>query len=366
MTEKTLEEKFSGLLSTEIKVIPKKITTLFDIAGFPHYETVISNFYAYYLDPSGKHGFGDLFISVLSNLIYSKTNKRIIQREVYTENRKYIDIVISESVKGENLAENAIIIENKIYAILYNDLNEYYNHIKVTNQKIGVVLSIRKENILPENFINITHQEFISSIEQSSGLYFLNIDPKHLTIFKEFLQNIKYMANSTDISEQYDFYFKHQEKIIDISTLYDNIIEDVFKQASSACEKLDLGLELRGNSNKLLRYYISKKASVYFTVWLADLMGGDHSVSIMVELDAEGMKHLEEINKIDFTEEEKALIKETTRVRKTYLHYAVKTSFPSPAQIKNLTDHIFSEIVNTPLKSIFLKIENMLSELELR
>ena len=47
----TLEDTFSEILSAEIKVVPKKIPTLFDIAGFPHYETVISNFYAYILIP---------------------------------------------------------------------------------------------------------------------------------------------------------------------------------------------------------------------------------------------------------------------------------------------------------------------------
>lgn len=373
MTVKELENKFSNLLKSEIKGIPKKVRTLFDIAGFPHYETVSSNFYAYYLNPLENHGFGDLFLSALSSIITAKNGGQIIiesptlcvvNREVYTEQGKYIDIVISEFEKSNTLPVNAIIIENKLFADLYNDLEEYYRHIKVSGRTIGIVLSIRREISLPKGFINITHQELITTIEQFSGQYFPAASEKQLMIFKEFIQNIKTMAYQNDLSEQFDFYFNHQEQIIEISSLYSALIEEVYMQASLACEKLGLGLELRASSNKLLRYYVSPKSSVYFTIWLPELMNGEGYLTIMVELDSEGMKYLDQINKIEFTEDERKYIKETTRVRKTYLHYASKSFRPSVTQVKNLSDFICSEILQTPFKTVFLKIETLLSTLQ--
>jgi len=311
MTLKELEKYYEQLLKADLKVIPEKVTTLFDIAGFPNYETVMSNFYSFYLDPNGQHGFNDLFISALSDIIKRKTGGHSIianSNICYTErevNRK-IDIVVSEPSEFDDVVENAIIIENKVNASVYNDLMEYYNSIKVNKNKIGVVLSLRQEADLPEEFINITHDEFINQVEQSSGSYFLNADLKQVVILKEFIQNIKNMSQTKDLKEHYEFFFKHQDKIKEIIKLYSTIKSDIFKQVDDVCEKLNeklnLGLELQGSDSSKLRYFSSKTASktapVYFTIWLDNLFNGDGEIYIFVELNEEGISHLDKINKI--------------------------------------------------------------------
>ena len=374
MTVSDYETKFADILAAEIKAIPQKVSTFFDVAGFPHYETVISNFYAFYFNPGANHGLGDLFLSALTDIISKKRNApRIlddfsmctVEREVFTTNGKFIDIVIKEPSEASYEAENAIIIENKIYAGLYNDLGEYYNHIQVNHRKIGVILSLRREPMLPDTYVNITHQELIAQVEQSSGLYFLNTDAKQLVILKEFTQNIKSMANRSDLSEQYDFYFKHEDKVREVSTMYNNLVADVFQQTNDACAKLEMGLELKSVYSSVLRYFTSPKASVFFTLLLDNVMNGEAYLDIIVELNEEGMNQLDEINKINFTAEERALLKETTKVRKSYLHYAHKATHPvTSEQLKNFTEYIYNEISNTPLKTIFLKIENRLVELQ--
>jgi hypothetical protein len=367
MTLKELEKYYEELLKADLKVIPKKVTTLFDIAGFPNYETVMSNFYSFYLDPNGQHGFNDLFISALSDIIKRKTGGHSIianSKICYTErevNRK-IDIVVSEPSEFDDVVENAIIIENKVNASVYNDLMEYYNSIKVNKNKIGVVLSLRQEADLPEEFINITHDEFINQVEQSSGSYFLNADLKQTVILKEFIQNIKNMSQTKDLKEHYEFFFKHQDKIKKISDLYSNIKSDIFKQVDDVCEKLNLGLKLQGRYSSQLRYFFSKTAPVYFTIWLDNLFNGDGEIYIFVELNKEGISHLDKINKIKFTEDEKKLLDETTKVRKTYIHYATKEVKPSPEDIKDFTNYIYNQITQTPLKDIFIKIERQLND----
>ena len=371
MTLKELEKYYEELLKADLKVIPEKVTTLFDIAGFPNYETVMSNFYSFYLDPNGQHGFNDLFISALSDIIERKTkglsviaNSKICytEREVYTDNGKYIDIVVREPSESGDRVENAIIIENKVNAPVKNDLIKYYNSIEVNKNKIGVVLSLRQEADLPEEFINITHDEFINQVEQSSGSYFLNADLKQTVILKEFIQNIKNMSQTKDLKEHYEFFFKHQDKIKKISDLYSTIKSDIFKQVDDVCEKLNLGLKLQGRYSSQLRYFFSKTAPVYFTIWLDNLFNGDGEIYIFVELNKEGISHLDKINKIKFTEDEKKLLDETTKVRKTYIHYATKEVKPSPEDIKDFTNYIYNQITQTPLIDIFLKIEKLLKD----
>jgi hypothetical protein len=376
MTLKELEKYYEELLKADLKVIPEKVTTLFDVAGFPNYETVMSNFYSFYLDPNGQHGFNDLFISALSDIIERKTkglsviaNSKICytKREVYTDNGK-IDIVVREPSESGDRVENAIIIENKVNATVYNDLIEYYNSIEVNKNKIGVVLSLRQEADLPEEFINITHDEFINQVEQSSGSYFLNADLKQVVILKEFIQNIKNMSQTKDLKEHYEFFFKHQDKIKEIIKLYSDIKSDIFKQVDDVCEKLNLGLELQGRSSSRLRYFSSKTAPVYFTILLEDLFkdlfNRDGKIYIIVELNKEGISHLDKINKIKFTDNEKKLLNETTKVRENekYIHYATKELKPSPEDIKDFTNYIYNQITQTPLIDIFLKIEKLLKD----
>jgi hypothetical protein len=331
----------------------------------------MSNFYSFYLDPNGQHGFNDLFISALSDIIERKTkglsviaNSKICytEREVNTDNGKYIDIVVREPSESDDRVENAIIIENKVDASVYNDLMEYYNSIKVNKNKIGVVLSLRQEANLPKQFISITHNEFINQVEQSSGSYFLNADLKQTVILKEFIQNIKNMSQTKDLKEHYEFFFKHQDKIKKISDLYSTIKSDIFKQVDDVCEKLNLGLKLQGRYSSQLRYFFSKTAPVYFTIWLDNLFNGDGEIYIFVELNKEGISHLDKINKIKFTEDEKKLLDETTKVRKTYIHYATKEVKPSPEDIKDFTNYIYNQITQTPLIDIFLKIEKLLKD----
>jgi hypothetical protein len=366
-----LEKYYEELLKADLKVIPEKVTTLFDIADFRHYETVMSNFYSFYLDPNGQHGFNDLFISALSDIIKRKTGGHSIianSKICYTErevNRK-IDIVVSEPSEFDDVVENAIIIENKVNAPVYNDLMEYYNSIKVNKNKIGVVLSLRQEADLPEEFINITHDEFINQVEQSSGSYFLNADLKQVVILKEFIQNIKNMSQTKDLKEHYEFFFKHQDKIKKISDLYSTIKSDIFKQVDDVCEKLNeklnLGLELQGRQLKTPLLFPLRPHQCILQFGLTDLFNGDGKIYIFVELNEEGISHLDKINKIKFTDNEKKLLDETTKVRKTYIHYATKELKPSPEDIKDFTNYIYNQITQTPLIDIFLKIEKLLKD----
>jgi hypothetical protein len=362
-----LEKEFQDLLSSPFSRKTQTEETIFDIARFPHYEKVISNIYSFFLDPNSSHGFGTLFLSCLISIIDKKTKGTFIiqsienieiHQEYQTINHKLIDIILVEPSEHKNTFENAIIIENKIYAEVYNDLNEYYRSINVKNQKIGIVLSLNKLSRLPKEYINITHLDYIQEIEKNIGFYFVSAQTKYTSFLQDFIQNLKTMSTSKVSSEELDFYFKYENKIREISFLYANIQTEIFKNVEAACDQLGMGLVVEAKFNSRLRYFSSQTADVYFTIWLYELFSEKSSITISVELNKEGIKYLSNVNKIKFTPTERQIIKENTAVRTSYIHFAQVTFYLTQTDKRNITDFIIEKINGSKLRSIFIKVEN--------
>ena len=85
----------------------KNSESIFDIAGYPHYENVSSNILAFYLNPNNEHGLGDLLFSSLMNLaggIEIQQGNVQVSREVSTNKGGRLDIVIE--------TDNQIILSN--------------------------------------------------------------------------------------------------------------------------------------------------------------------------------------------------------------------------------------------------------------
>ena len=92
-----------------------------------------------------------------------------VDREVSTPEGKRVDILIQEYSEGErNVSNWAIIIENKLYAGLYNDLSHYLDSIEADN-KILIVLSLfpvsLDDYLLPRHCFNVLHSEIISEVK---------------------------------------------------------------------------------------------------------------------------------------------------------------------------------------------------------
>ncbi|MEY8860151.1 PD-(D/E)XK nuclease family protein [Tenacibaculum singaporense] len=180
---------------------PEYKKNIFDIAGFPRWETVNSNLLAFYFDKTEEHNFNTLFIESLLNIVSSNLAISIeddfdVHREYRTDKGNYIDLVIKSVSGREN--ENAdikntdwaVIIENKVDSGLQNDLHDYWKSIKAKN-KLGVVISKHKFNLEKhKNFIAITHQELINEVQKNLFQYFSDSNEKHLLFLKEYINNI--------------------------------------------------------------------------------------------------------------------------------------------------------------------------------
>lgn len=167
------------ILFKELPQAPKQEKNFIEIAGYPSWENVNSNFFAFYFDDREKHPFKGLFLSALmevfskkSTLFFDKLKGEIsveATREYRTEENKRLDILLQ---LRSSESEGAVLIENKINHKLNNPLEEYWNSVKEIT-KIGIVLSRYRTSINEftdaqgnhVTFINITHQELIDQIE---------------------------------------------------------------------------------------------------------------------------------------------------------------------------------------------------------
>ncbi len=165
-------DKYMKLLQ-EFKTLPNtsKSESIFDIAGYPHYENVSSNILAFYLNPNNEHGLGNLLLSSLMSLAggnESHQQIRSVDREVQSNNGGRLDIVIETHCL-------IIGIENKIFQPLNNDLADYSDTIDERakpNQldKVKIILSRRKEKE-SSGFVCVTYKEFWSKIREHLGNY---------------------------------------------------------------------------------------------------------------------------------------------------------------------------------------------------
>ncbi len=254
---------YSDLLKLPVPTVKKLPSTFFDIGRFSRRETVISNFYAYYFNPEEDHGFGYLFLHAFLDCIsmrdFVKTNIRITTEES-TTNRRRIDIIIRGL--NDNGKESAIIIENKIGADLYNNLNEYYDHIDGDGDKVLVVLSRRRVNLQnnTNNYVNVLHSLFVEKIICISGEYLFNATESNRVILKHFLDNIINWNMPPDMKNVIEFYLKNSEKIKQLAAmqriLIDQVMTDVHEKVLNHCPY---------EENKLpdyLKYHIKEQGSV--------------------------------------------------------------------------------------------------------
>lgn len=166
--------------------------TIFEICGFPHFENVVSNVLAFFLDADEVHGLGSLLIESLLDAAEEERESLDLQleveREVQTKTGKFIDLFLhNDSCR--------IVVENKIFAPLYNDLDDYEAFAKTDSVTlICIVLSLRSEKPKNENFINVTYPDLIAKLKGNLGRFVGEHDPKYLMLLLDLVKNIENLS----------------------------------------------------------------------------------------------------------------------------------------------------------------------------
>jgi hypothetical protein len=197
---------FNGLIKAFLEIEPtheETDQTIFEICGFPHYENVVSNVLAFFFDDNNNHNLkGLLTKSLIEASEISESNLDLqfeAEREVRTETGKYIDILLNND-------SCCIVIENKIWAPLYNDLNDYIEHAKKSgkNQIFGIVLSMWELDPGHPDFVNVTYSNFISKIRDNLGHFIVRNTNQHLFLLVDLMNNLEKLYER-GLSMNFDF-----------------------------------------------------------------------------------------------------------------------------------------------------------------
>lgn len=199
-----------------LPVVQQSNPTYMEIAGYPHYENVYSNVLGFFFDTTQVHDLGDLVIKSLSDCVnetlankYDLTTTDII-REYYTDKGNRIDIVIE-------MNEVVIVIENKIFHHLNNELIDYQNTIKrkyPNKELVLIVLSIKNETITRSDFKSVTYDQFFTNIKKNIGNYLFQAHHHYINILRDFIITIENLYKMESIDKDYfNFYIKNQDII---------------------------------------------------------------------------------------------------------------------------------------------------------
>ena len=204
--------------------------TFLELAGYPHYENVCSNLLSFYLDPEEEHGMGDLLLRALMNCIgipwEATIQKAQTDREVYTKLGGKLDLLV--------VTDDFIIgVENKIWAVLHNDLDDYGTLIAETGAiaKIKpehchrVVLTVRdlspdeRRKAERSQFRVVRFSELSGAVRSLLGHYTRRADFKHLSYFTDLMQTLENLAGATK-SELNQFLATHAHEIEELNRAY--------------------------------------------------------------------------------------------------------------------------------------------------
>ncbi|MGJ8734691.1 MAG: PD-(D/E)XK nuclease family protein [Cellulophaga sp.] len=369
-----LEHLQTFLNQNDIPKIKGKPKTFLGIAKQPHYENVLSNIYAFYFNVNEEHQLNDLFVTSLldcikeSKLASAKETLQTfydfdVETEFTTLKGGRIDLLLSNK-------EQAIIIENKVYHHLNNNLKDYWESIKVLdNNKIGVVLSLHPiSNIKHSDFINITHLQLLNKAMHKLGKYLLNANDKYVVFLKDFYQNTINLSHPFMEKDTIDFYLKNQSRINDIFILKASFKKHIASELVKAGQTLENLNPLEPNNNShqngRLVYYISpKNANLFFTILYEDLLKEGKTIIIKIEFQGVLLNNRGVYKKdIDFTQEEEANYAEhfeTTNLN--FAHFMQKEYELSNHDITNLSSFIQERLEDDHLLSAFRKIELFLA-----
>ena len=209
--EKVLDD-FKSLHIQTVAIEP----TFLDISGFPHYENVCSNILQFFFQTNEAHGMGDLFIQALLKTVGENISNSILVNEVVREqptpSGKRLDIVITTD-------DYVVGIENKIYAVLTNDLADYSTYLQsiLTGRKLKrIVLSINPI-VTYSGFVNITYNELFKSVDSLMGNYWQSSNRKFMDYLNDFMQNIRRLEGASSMnSDEIKFI---NDNILDLENL---------------------------------------------------------------------------------------------------------------------------------------------------
>lgn len=250
--EKLIEE-FSFLPKAKFE------PTYLEICKYPkrRFEEICSRILCFYLAPKNEHGFNDLFL---------KSLLEILSKEPISFYEEQVKVISEENAEGKRLdilvySNNFVIgIENKITASVYNPLETYKNRIDLYKKEnvFRLVLSLRKitqkEELIKlkeSGFTQLTYLDFFNIIRKNIGQYIQQANPKYLIFLTDFIQTLETMSGENILNDKLaDYFFDNKDKIDGLIELYQKYNSKTTEiQISRIAELKEALVELTKNSD---------------------------------------------------------------------------------------------------------------------
>lgn len=283
--------EFSELLTKPVPVIKKQAKTFMEIAGYPHYENVVSNILQFFLTPNEEHNLGMLFLNSLIDCYNDKAEIKInlpkasyyVERESPALYQTRMDLLVTSDDDEESSGAFALIIECKIWATLYNNLDYYWDALKQKN-KAGIVLSLYPEkSITHKGFLNITFEELTNQILKNFGSYLIHGTERHIIFLKEFLSNLSTLKSANIMKEQFDFYYQFMEKINELASIRDNVFNSIIKGLHQAGQQA--GYQITNTRAYSYRCWVSELSDdIYYNFLVDNYNKYNSTLTIRVEI----------------------------------------------------------------------------------
>ncbi len=335
------------LLTLNIPEVEEPENGFLEIISKSHHENIISSIYAYYLDRENGSGYSSIFLNSIIELASNKLNRKIeitdyeVHTELRTKSGKRIDIAIADHKN-----RTAILIENKIYHKLNNDLEDYWNHFGFPDEnQLGIVLTLNHtkiDNDLSEKFANITHNVWIERIKSSRVT--IQAWNKHQVYLTDFFQTLKNLTTKINMDELAKFYFQHA-KVLRSATYAIKHGEDfLLEQQKLLAAKLELS-HYSISHLEYVNYWDEKnKRETFYTVLFEDLVDGKFKLTIIIELEGKDIALIPKIeNELKDDEDYKSFEKNSVHFKK-YVHLLQKDYSVNEKDLAKLADFIYDKI----------------------
>ena len=251
----------------------------FTVCGFPHFENVASNVLAFFLNADNDHGFGTLFFDALAKCC--KIDNEIdghafrAAREVVTESNKKIDILLEDGSR-------CFVIENKIWAPLNNDLDDYYAFARTMFSEkniFGVIISIRGIKSPKKEFVSITWKDLINEIRHKSGEVFGPKNLRYQQLANEFFLNILALSGEGGAKMEKEFLEFVKSNKSDLQDFYMKV-DGYYQFLWSNADKVKKGIKDQCEKESVIPWiYDGKKEEEgLFVTTVVDIYHGDNTV----------------------------------------------------------------------------------------
>lgn len=264
--------------------------TIFGIGSRGYYENPTSDVLAFFCDNEGDHGLGNLMMEALFDALtvsnpesvdFDFSDFSIItepEREVFTEDNKYIDILL----EGNNWV---MVIENKIFHKLNNPFESYQQHIYREEQYQGkhpIFIVLSPKGNAPTDWLGLSYPTLLDSIREKLAHAFMT-QPlnKWLVLLREFILHLEIIMSGSTISpETTDYILENLREIHQAERLKDKTIKayhlELLQELSAIFADEQIKIKLSTwNKYPALRFSFAKWKSNSFVALYLDARAGE-------------------------------------------------------------------------------------------